>query len=103
MKTLPIACILTLALSACYAQQMKVGEPCEGCEAIYESTIAFEKLKVVDNLPDATLDGKKPLGIYGIVYKADGKTPVENVVLYLYHTDGSRYYPKKGDEKGWAK
>lgn len=58
MKTLPIACILTLALSACYAQQMKVGEPSEGCEAIYESTIAFEKLKAVDNLPDATWNGK---------------------------------------------
>jgi len=85
------------------AQNKKVGGPCEGCEAIYESPIAFEKLKPVVQLPDATWDGKKPLGINGIVYKADGKTPAPGVVLYLYHTDETGHYPKKGDEKGWAK
>ncbi|MBN8790565.1 MAG: hypothetical protein J0I84_26095, partial [Terrimonas sp.] len=76
---------------------------CEGCEAIYESSVPFEKLKAVDKLPDATWDGKKPLGINGVVYKADGKTPAANVIIYVYHTDETGHYPRKGNEKGWAK
>src|ERR1700759_3557778 len=86
-----------------FVQQKKAGGPCEGCEAIYESPVPFDKLKSVVKLPDATWDGKKPLGINGTVYKSDGKTPAPGVVLYLYHTDETGHYPKKGDEKGWAK
>lgn len=92
-----------LTVSACFAQDKKVGGPCEGCEAIYESPVPFGKLKSVVLLPDATWEGKKPLGINGTVYKADGKTPAAGVVLYLYHTDETGHYAKKGDEKGWAK
>jgi len=97
--------LLTLAFitTGSLAQNKKVGGPCEGCEAIYESPIPFEKLKSFTLLPGTTWDGKKPLGINGIVYKADGKTPAPGVVLYLYQTDETGHYPKKGDEKGWAK
>ena len=103
MKTYLCSIFLLLLLTTCFAQQKKVGGPCEGCEAIYESPVLFEKLKAIDNLPDATWDGKKPLGINGIVYKADGKTPAANVVIYLYHTNEKGAYPIKGNEKGWAK
>lgn len=85
------------------AQSQKVGGPCEGCEAIHESLVPFEKLEAVTKLPDASWDGKKPIGINGIVYKADGKTPAPGVILYVYHTDETGHYPKKGDESGWAK
>ncbi len=85
------------------AQTKKVGGPCEGCEAIYESEVPFEKLKSFVELPDVSWNGKKPMGINGTVYKADGVTRAAGVVLYLYHTDETGHYPKKGNEKGWAK
>lgn len=79
-----------------------VGGRCEGCEAIYESPIPFEKLSSVDTLPDFNDPGTK-IEISGIVYHADGKTPAKDVVVYVYHTDQTGIYPKKGDENGWAK
>src|SRR5215211_5595781 len=82
-------------------QNQKVGGSCEGCEAIYESPIPFEKLGPVDSLPDFGEPGPK-LVISGVVYQSDGKTPAPNVVLYVYHTDQAGNYSKKGGEKGWA-
>jgi len=40
------------------------------------------------------------LFIRGRVFKADGKTPFPNVIIYSYHTDSKGIYPKKGDETG---
>jgi protocatechuate 3,4-dioxygenase beta subunit len=98
----PVFILLFSVLNA-FSQSIKVGGPCEGCEAIYENPVPFEKLESVVKLPNATRDGKKPLGINGTVYKADGKTPAPGVILYVYHTDETGHYPKKGNEKGWAK
>jgi protocatechuate 3,4-dioxygenase beta subunit len=103
MKNLAIILLITVLATTCLAQTKKVGGMCEGCEAIYESPVPFEQLKAFILLPGTTWNGKKPLGINGVVYKADGKTPAPGVVLYLYHTDETGHYPKKGDEKGWAK
>ena len=63
-----------------------VGGVCEGCEAIYESPIPFEKLNNIDTLPDFNGRGPK-IEISGFIYKQDGKTPAADVVLYVYHTD----------------
>jgi protocatechuate 3,4-dioxygenase beta subunit len=41
--------------------------------------------------------------ISGVIYKADGKTPAPDVVLYVYHTDQTGHYTKKGNETGWGK
>ena len=103
MKNLITIVLVISCISTGIGQSKKVGGPCEGCEAIYESTIPFENLPSFVKLPDVSWDGKKPIGINGIVYKADGKTPAPDVVLYLYHTNEKGVYPKKGDEKGWAK
>lgn len=103
MKKINITVAVLLLINTGIAQQNKVGGKCEGCEAIYESTVPFEQLSDVIKLPDATWDGKKPLGINGVVYKADGKTPAQDVVLYFYHTDETGHYPQKGNEQGWAK
>lgn len=84
------------------AQKAKVGGPCEGCEAIYESPIPFDKIKSIVQLPDVSWDGKKPMGINGTVFKADGVTPAPGIIIYLYHTDETGHYPKKEGEKGWA-
>jgi protocatechuate 3,4-dioxygenase, beta subunit len=79
-----------------------VGGSCEGCEAIYESPVAFEKLSNLVWLPDWKEKGPK-LAINGVVYKSDGKTPAPGVIIYVYHTDQKGIYPSKGDETGWAK
>ncbi|MBM3415224.1 MAG: intradiol ring-cleavage dioxygenase [Bacteroidetes bacterium] len=79
----------------------KIGGPCEGCEAIYESPVPFEKLNNMCWLPDWNDKGPR-LAVNGIVYNADG-TPAAGVIIYIYHTDQSGVYPKKGDEKGWGK
>lgn len=80
----------------------KIGGPCEGCEAIDESNVPFEKLEPMVWLPDWNLPGRK-LAVSGRVYKADGKTPAEDVIIYVYHADQTGVYPTKGDENGWAK
>jgi protocatechuate 3,4-dioxygenase beta subunit len=79
-----------------------VGGPCEGCEAIYESPIPFEKLKPVDTLPDYNEPGPK-MEISGIVYKRDGRTPAKDVVIYVYHTDQTGRYTPGKNAKGWEK
>jgi len=84
------------------ANAKHVGGRCEGCEAIYESPIPFEKLSSVDTLPDFNEAGPK-LEISGIVYQADGKTPAKDVVIYVYHTDQKGLYSAKGNETGWGK
>src|SRR6266446_2307280 len=78
-----------------------VGGSCEGCEAIFESPVSFEKLSWIDTLPDFNEPGPKMV-INGVIYKADGKTPAPGVVLYVYHTDQTGHYSKKGNEKGWG-
>ena len=52
------------------------------------------------------VDAKEPgerLIISGTIYKADGKTPYPNVILYAYHTDNKGIYSKKGNETGIQK
>ncbi len=95
------------SLVSCSQQDRKqktllVGGRCEGCEAIFESSVPFEQLDNTDTLPDFNDPGPK-IEISGIVYQQDGKTPVPDVVLYIYHTDQTGVYPVKGNEKGWAK
>ena len=80
----------------------KIGGPCEGCEAIHESPVAFNKLPSTVTLPDFNDAGPK-IELAGIVYARDGMTPAKDVVLYVYHTDRAGIYPKRGNEKGWAK
>ncbi|MEP7144054.1 MAG: hypothetical protein ABI707_14325 [Ferruginibacter sp.] len=79
-----------------------VGGGCEGCEAIYESPVPFEKLQPVDTLPDYYEAGPK-IGISGIVYQSDGRTPAKDVVIYIYHTDQKGRYSTRGTETGWGK
>ena len=79
--------------------QKLVGGPCEGCEAVLE--YGDRKLTPTDTLPVFETNEPK-LKIMGRVFKSDGKTPAENVVIYVYQTDKNGVYPTKGDEKGWA-
>jgi protocatechuate 3,4-dioxygenase beta subunit len=112
IMTLAVAASLLLQLSACSqadnktntknGAQKHVGGSCEGCEAIYESPIPFEKLNATDTLPDFNEAGQK-IQISGIVYKQDGKTPAKDVVIYVYHTDQTGRYTPGPNAKGWEK
>jgi protocatechuate 3,4-dioxygenase beta subunit len=93
MKHLITCAFILLAnipVSSCAQTQttkdIKVGDGCEGCEAIYESPTPLDKLEPMFWLPDWNLPGQK-LAVNGTVYKADGKTPAEGVIIYIYHTD----------------
>jgi len=77
-----------------------VGGRCEGCEAIYECPIPFDKLDATDTLPGFNEPGQK-IEISGTILQADGKTPATGVIMYVYHTDQKGVYPKKGNEKGF--
>lgn len=99
-------CLTTFTLHSCsQSNQPKktdkpVGGGCEGCEAIYESPVDFNKLSHIDTLPDYFEPGPK-LVVSGVVYKADGRTPAPNVILYIYHTDQKGLY--SNGKKGWGK
>lgn len=50
----------------------------------------------------------RPLVVSGRVYGPDGKTPLEGVTLYVYHTDNRGLYPGDGRSpeprlRGWMK
>ena len=94
--------ILILTTISCQSQTTSkiVGGPCEGCEAIYE--YGNKILNVTDTLP-GYIENEPKIKITGTIFQKDGKTPADNVILYIYHTNRNGIYEKKGDEKGWAK
>ena len=56
----------------------------------------------VMNIAGANEPGER-MTISGTVFKADGKTPYPDLLLYAYHTDVRGYYPKDGNETGVQK
>ncbi len=107
MKPLLLLTLFTTAVctSSCAQKKsgndVKVGDRCEDCEAIYESPVPFEQLPNMVWLSDWEQKGRK-LAVNGTVFRADGSRAA-NVIIYIYHTDSTGVYPKKGDEKGVAK
>lgn len=108
LRIIVIIFLMTVGITACSqkcrdkkAQPDKlVGGHCEGCEAVHE--YGSKKLTSVDTLPDFRDAGPR-LEISGTIYQKDGKTPANDVILYIYHTDQKGIYPVKGNETGWAK
>ncbi|MFD2034023.1 intradiol ring-cleavage dioxygenase [Belliella marina] len=105
-KTFQLCFLLVLWIgTSCDAQTKKattllVGGGCEGCEAIYE--YGDKKLTPIDTLPEFR-NNEPQLKITGTVFKNDGKTPAENVIIYIYHTNRQGIYEIRGNETGWAK
>ncbi|WP_299123351.1 intradiol ring-cleavage dioxygenase [uncultured Winogradskyella sp.] len=79
-----------------------VGGPCEDCEALLD----FEKLnltpKSTDTLPGFR-ENEPKIEITGTVFQNDGKTPAENVLLYIYHVDRNGIYRPSDEPIGWEK
>ncbi len=111
-----LSCCIVLSITSCTQKatqpaginkpsstDIEAGGPCEGCEAIFECPVPFDSLTMFAWLPDWDQNSERKIAINGVVYKADGITPAPGVIIYIYHTDQTGVYPKKGDEKGWAK
>jgi protocatechuate 3,4-dioxygenase beta subunit len=43
------------------------------------------------------------LEISGTIYKADGKSPYPDIIIYAFHTDNTGHYSKNGTETGVQK
>ncbi len=55
-------------------------------------------------LMDITPKGEKgePLEVRGVIYQADGRTPVAGAEMIFYHTDAAGHYSKGGQDRGHA-
>lgn len=83
-----------------YPTTLSGGAPCGSCREP-------EKLSWKTVIPPENEPGE-PMIITGRVFKADGKTPAEGMVLWVYHTDRTGYYNEKDDAShprlnGWMK
>jgi protocatechuate 3,4-dioxygenase, beta subunit len=87
-----------------------VGGGCDGCEIMF---VAMPKnISSIDTSQGWTEKGQKLL-ITGKVYKIDGKTPAQNIVIYYWQTDNNGYYSpsetlnekakRHGHIRGWVK
>lgn len=100
MKYFLIIVFAVLISNSSKSQGTLIGGRCEGCEAVFE--FGDKDLKPKDTLPDFDTKGQK-IKLQGVIYKNDGITPAEGVILYVYHTDEEGVYPTKGGEQGWAR
>lgn len=83
-----------------YPPTLSGGAPCGSCNEPKE--LSWKTVIPPENEPG------EPLIITGHVFKADGKTPAEGMVLWVYHTDRTGYYNEKDDAShprlnGWMK
>ncbi|TDH21643.1 intradiol ring-cleavage dioxygenase [Segetibacter sp. 3557_3] len=87
-----------------------VGGGCDGCELMF---VGMPKnIDHIDTSAGWNEKGQK-LAISGAIYKADGKTPAPNVILYYWQTDNSGVYSpvdgmavearSHGHIRGWIK
>ena len=95
--------LTSFLLLSCDAQtglERTVGGRCEGCEALLE--YGNRTLSTSDTIPGFDTNEPK-IHLFGTVYKQDGKTPAEGIIIYAYHTDSEGIYKTLGNEKGWAR
>ncbi len=91
------------------AQKKLVGGGCDGCDLIYDGMP--QQLKSETVLGGSGEPGE-PMEISGTIFKLDGKTPAEGVILYVYHTNAKGLYEPAADQtearkhgklRGWMK
>lgn len=63
--------------------------PCSSC-------IAPQNISWLTTIASKDEKGE-PLEMSGTIYQADGTTPAEGIVLFVYHTDSTGYYNKDDD------
>ena len=109
-----IIALLTLFLLSCgqsttphLDSQEKVSQQADTCDNP-DADISCSFVNMPTSLSGTmTIAGENEPGekliISGIIYKADGKSPYPNVIIYAYHTDSKGYYSKNGTETGAQK
>ena len=106
IKIVILPILICLLANTVYAQQMPVtnarlvGGPCQGCEAVLD--FGDRKLSPVDTLPGFK-ENEPKIKVTGTVYKSDGETPAEGVILFVHQTNREGKYPNHGDEEGWER
>lgn len=79
-----------------------VGGPCQDCEALLDYKMLNITPKSIDTLPGFR-DNEPKIKLTGTVFQKDGKTPAENVLLYVYHVDRDGIYQPSDNPIGWEK
>lgn len=79
-----------------------VGGPCQDCEAALDYKLLNIIPKAIDTLPGFSKNNPK-IKITGTVFKKDGKTPAENIIVYVYHVDSNGIYKPSENPIGWEK
>ena len=83
-------------------QDQSVGGPCQDCEALFDYHLYSIKPTANDTLPHFAQNHPK-IRITGTVFKRDGKTPADDVILYIYHVDRNGVYQPSDNPVGWEK
>jgi len=83
-------------------RERSVGGPCEDCEAALDYKILSIIPSAIDTLVGFSKTEPK-IKITGTVFKADGKTPAKNILLYVYHTSRNGVYEPSENPIGWEK
>lgn len=96
------AAFLSLGAGAGAAQQARVpviGQPCEGCEAVFvglPDELSWRARIAPEDEPG------EPMVVRGVVHDRDGD-PAPGVIIYAYHTDATGEYPPAEEHRGWAR
>ncbi len=79
-----------------------VGGPCEDCQATLDYKMLNINPSAIDTLVGFFKNEPK-IKITGTVFKNDGRTPAENILLYVYHTSRDGIYEPSKNPIGWEK
>lgn len=105
MKKYTVLILMTFFVISCKGQsksEKNVGGSCQDCEAVLDYKLLDSELQATVTLPGFENNAPK-IKITGTVFKKDGKTPAENVILYIYHTDRNGIYQPSENAIGWEK
>ena len=99
--------LLIFTIVSCNGQsksyvEKNVGGPCQDCEAALDFKLLNPEPKATDTLPGFENNEPK-IKITGTVFQKDGKTPAENILLYIYQTDRNGLYQPSNKPIGWEK
>ncbi|WP_411896107.1 intradiol ring-cleavage dioxygenase [Winogradskyella sp. A2] len=82
--------------------ERQVGGPCQDCEALLDYKLLNELPRSIDTL-SGFIKNEPKIKITGTVYEIDGKTPAENILIYIYHVDRNGLYQPSENPIGWEK
>jgi protocatechuate 3,4-dioxygenase beta subunit len=100
--TLLAATALLFLEAAAEAQEGQIpviGQPCEGCEAVFVGMP--DELSWRARIAPKDEPGE-PMVVQGIAYDPGGD-PASGVIIYAYHTDATGVYPPAEEYNGWAR